>query len=498
MSSSLQHGYAELRSAIADAGLTSSGASWLSKALDPYHDVPLALTGLPDHVAQKTTVREFKKSFTISSSSINGDEPTSSLTLGASDKWDCQINLLGLLHRSDITPGTQASCLLINKGNNNLFLDTFSGANAPPVLFPLQVAACKSGVQCWPSPKDSIVPFPPAVSFDFTTTATRKYNGVEPFGLAQLNQPTRVLGCAFEVVNVTADQYKDGTCTVYRVNSSFDVEPREQYSYVPFGTFPGGILTQNVLLSLPLNDQGDMMNLPGTRQWTAAEGAYCVGALDPRCLGKFEDALGAKPMIAVNRDIALDLISNPNAFQMGIGYYDAWKRPINVDATFNPDNGYGPFTVFSSPCQTSGALFSGLDQKTVLQVNVRWVVESIPDYDEADIHLAKVSSQLDTPALELYAKTVQVMPPGVPVRFNPLGEWFDQIMAIVANIAPQVGGVIGTAVAGMPGQAAGQMFGRALGMGAAGLAGFNSSLRPRVAKRQRIGGGRGPIIEDVT
>lgn len=456
-SANLSRGYAALRQSIASAGGSATSAGWLAKTFDPYHDHPLVLRGIPDQTVGKTVLREFRAQMDINRpNSFNPTLP-----------WNVQISHLPVLTRTDVVAA-------MFQNNQAAIQPHYPECTQVGAMYPVMVTYTQGTSDIL-----QYAAFPPS-SFDATWTfvdiggpgvASKLYAGLEPMADTSVldEQQWRLVSQAFEVTNTTAAQYVNGLCTVYRVNSEFDLEHPPLGANDPTGAWedPGAVLPTQ-FISLPFNNPNDVQNLPLTSTWSAAEGCYCVAALDPSELGRWSNHFFRYPLLGVNTTGTgpMNVLSNPNF----------WKRYAydtdNHEFLFKPDVNY------VTPVQTSGAMFTGLDPNTTLVLNARWVIEFMPDPRDADITLSGQSVEYDQAALELYARTVRNMPPGVPVSWNSIGEWFESVMKLLASIAPTVGGIVGTAVAGPAGGALGSAWGSFAGQGI--------TEANRLAKRQKL------------
>jgi len=144
--------------------------------------------------------------------------------------------------------------------------------------------------------------------------------------------------------------------------------------------------------------------------------------------------------------------------------------------SFLPDNNQS--AQMPLPFDTHGCIITGLQPQATLQVTVKYFVERIPTIAQPDLLvLTRPPSPYDGLALEIYSRVMTHLPVGVPVSENPLGEWFNDIMSTIAEWAPRVGALIGTAI---PGASA---LGTAIG-GAASLARqVNNSNQPAKKKQ---------------
>lgn len=448
----LENGYSSLALAANQCGASDTGAAWLVKTLDPYHDAPVALRGLPDTCEAKTIVRELKASRTISFGGLALDSATSN------GSWGVHIDLLPLGAPMDIDDcETNIGGGVRQKSSGQV-----------NTLFPLTIAAhvgegSPTGPTCYP-----LETFDGTFTFANVAGLTagkfnKIYTGIDIDLANKEQQPFRILAAAFEVHNVTAPLYQTGVATAYRINSEFDLHEVS----IPLYPLVAPSSTTNYMkrakfLSLPLDRQEDMLRLPGTVQWEAKDGCYCVGALDPVEVDKFMTQPDVTSIVGIN--------SQSNGVNACLPTGQIIAGNMTAASAFSPGQ-----NVFISSLQTGGIYFTGLREETVLQINVRWVIETIPDVFDNDITLANVSAEYDPAILELYAKTVRLMPPGVPVNQNPLGEWFDSIMALVANTASFIGG----AIAGAPGA----VVGGGIGTAATWLGNLNKRSRGDMLRR---------------
>lgn len=251
-----------------------------------------------------------------------------------------------------------------------------------------------------------------------------------PVGLdpVYLHDSCRVIGMGVEVYDVTADLYKQGTLTLFQVPQSTS-EP-SVYVVGPDG-FSGDTVLQTPVQGLPLKkfpttlDQ--IMQLEGTRQWAAAEGAYIVTAFTGR-----DDFAGQPtyqtPLIYTGVTEAREEVDFLNTAAFNIG---DWARPQVTDTS----------VVFLAnkfmPCHSKGILLSGLNANSTFTINTVFYLESFPASDDtALVTLARPSAELDEVALEMMSTAVQKLPIGVPVCENGLGDWFAEV---VAEVAPWIG-----------------------------------------------------------
>jgi hypothetical protein len=220
------------------------------------------------------------------------------------------------------------------------------------------------------------------------------------------------------------------------------------------------------LIQLPASTSQQVSSTPHFRSWAAKEGCYCVGVFDPKCLTDF--------CYFTDRPEYAGIMGFNRQNMRGVVNSEAASTPSNTGiAVLDP-----PFSIMSTGTQTSGAIFNGLHKNAVLRVKAIQVVESIPDQFSPDIHLALQSSApFDPAALEAYRLLVKKLPAGCTWAENPFGEWFDKVMHFLAGVAPTIGRVFGTTVAGAPGSAMGENIGNTASSVFTYAREFNASLR---------------------
>ncbi len=365
-------------------GLTEDGRNWLIAAADPFHDFDLHLSGYPDVTTDASIVQLVKRQFVVRKPS----------GLGAGN-WDCRIdynpcqNGLALNYEYDINDKGFITNGTAGTGRN------LSGVTATAVL----------------------------------ANNSMTFNGVEA-GTAQCTEflisgPSRIVAAGIEITNTTAEIYKQGSVTVFRVPNLS--EPR-QVVYND-GAFIYPITYQAV--ELAPDTVYDANAYFGSRTWAASEGAYVI-ARQNGTVNKFRYNAGF-PAIAVVPPT--DPLGDSRCF---------------VTDTVNDTLGFSQS--YCTPFDLSGAYFTGLSEQTTLNVTVRWFVERQPTIQNPDLLvLATPSAGYDPLALEIYTRAMAHQPPGVMISENPLGEWFKKVLKGVSDWAPKIGTALGAI--GVPGAA---------------------------------------------
>lgn len=420
-------GQAMLDAALENGRLTKDGYDWLVRALDPFHDTPHRPGGFPDLTSEGTVVQEVKRSVSISKpSAITGN-------------WDLHIFSMPDLF-SDANAqaaGIEDSLLMgaaqfLLRGDNGLSTDiltvkTASNTNGS-YMIPL------SGLCYVAVPAGS--PTVPTYTVPLGTAGAANTFAYGSVDVSQyVSGKGRKIGAGFEVVNTTATIQKQGLITVYRLPQErqegmfkfLNTEASSDAIAVPFPCIQG---------ALPPANSSDALLLPGSKQWAAELGAYCVETM----------ASSTNPLKAVD--------CRARVYMDSPGTYASGGQP-QVLACYSPSSYYtatlengDSVRAQDSPFHTSGCYLTGLSADTTIQLNYILLYEAVPGQKSPLVTLAQPSPALDSTALELYSKLVRELPPGVPRSMNDDGSWFENLMSGVSKAAPIVGAALGQPVVG--------------------------------------------------
>lgn len=378
-----------LNSLLASKTITPDGLNWLTQATDPFHDTEIPPTGFPDADTSRSIVQNY--TFTTQ---------LTAPTPGA--LWDAHITFVPTSAIWGWTlPNDQYTRYVVNSGgtfstlNNNIFLTGGYNAFGVPAGYD------------W-------------VNGGLTTPLLATGLGYPRSGSSG---QFRLVACGFEVVNTTPDLYRGGSVTVYRTPTS---NTRRSYDTGVFQT----IIPTTVL---PPSTQAEAQLYPASRTWGAEDGAYVVGTLN----SSSNPFLAAQPNTAslVQQLSAAELVANTNVYAFLPG-------TVKTAACAQP-------CVTVLPYDNHGAIFTGLQPEATLQVTVRYYIERIPTSKQSDLLvLTRPPTPYDPVALEIYSRCMSMLPVGVRVADNPLGEWFNDIMDTLANWAPKIGNTLGTLIPG--------------------------------------------------
>jgi hypothetical protein len=293
-----------------------------------------------------------------------------------------------------------------------------------------------------------------------------------------LNSSTRLVGVGVEIVNTTAELYKQGSVTCVRVpcieiegyaglpfdvlKKSDHVEPEhktnskdlkslqeeskkvvslkgkdktrwtvdtddhdfhgENSSMITYAPLPV------TFAQFPPSTLNLMTVYPGSVTWAAKDGVYMVPVMNSI---KNPFLWNAPNQYAITTNQGLPYTGNVG------GYFN-----------YNDAGTEGLATSRSLPFDTSIAYFGNLSYTSTLQMTVRYFFETVPDIvvNPSMIPLMKCPTPYDPMIMEIYSRVTEKTLVAVPVGENPLGEWFNDILKVVGDYAPAVGFGVGTAL----------------------------------------------------
>jgi len=399
-----------LESLVSNSTLTPAGKDWILCAVDPFHDRDIEAKGFPDLETSATLVQCVKQQLVVSApGSVTGN-------------WDVNITLFPNLFQQDSTQFQMTG----NSVNAGSFTPSNYGVGG------LVCHAVPSGQNTWQS----------AIS-----TPSVTYSGISlPDNFAQ--GPFRVIGMGFEVVNATAEIYRQGSVTVYRQPAQIGPDFSLCIFNIP-GTLSSNVPVQ--VIRQPPASLANALLLNGSRTWEASKGAYVVSRLNSV----------DNPLSQVDNAMPIWIASG--IIDSALGYSTACTMATPQSTTVGQYFHVALDKI--QPFDISGAYFIGLSQQTTLTITVRWYIERNPTPDEPDlVVLATPSPRYDPKALEIYSEAMYSIPPGVPVNQNPAGEFFRTIVSNLKRNAPKIGRLISDVTGFAPAAMAGNLVGAAAGM----------------------------------
>lgn len=367
-------------------GITQEGKNWLDLALDPFKDLNMPVNGFPDDVETPSVVETIHDSFVV----------TVPATVAAGNNWDANIFVDQLYNLEPM--------YLTGVSQDNIF-----------GLTGQTLQGSRGGIQVRSGPANS--------QLNQTTAAA----GLGLKSDVLPNADIRLVGIGLEIHNTTQELKKQGAIVCYRIptstNSTGVATVVLDYTGNVASTPAAYPLVE---LAQPPSSASQAIDLPGSLQWEAKDGAYIVPTL-------------TEPIIPVEEQK-----------RMGIKFYDSDV----VGTYFNQILQYGTAKQMyianknlMSPFSLSGCFLSGLSYETSLQVNLTYYVEIFPDKTNLLRRLAKPSPASDAQAMALYGHIVDSLPVGCQVSDNFIGAFIagvSRIAQTAIRVLPQVGRAINT------------------------------------------------------
>lgn len=389
------------------AGISEDGKQWLVAALDPFHDNPIKCNGFPDNRSEASVVQCIKQSVQIS--------VPAGVTTGT---WDCHITAYPWLEQT-------------NTGINASFsyggASQYSLPNVPTLDTGGMVNTLNTG---------GIGIFSGQTGENYGSTGGSYVDLSVPN--TYLTGAVRCIATGFEVTNTTSPLNVQGLCTVWRSPVSDFTDTNMAVIGVNISSTTGAGGVANIWLNNgPPANIGQALLLADSKQWHAKEGAYVVPTL-------------ANTNLSLQYDLGLiPVLTNPLYPPYVPTFGQTQISPVPALVVNNGNRvsgsvyeiypGVNTYTNFN----LSGSIFTGLSLQTTLTLTWHVYIERFPGFNAGDlIVLATPSPLYDPQALELYSSVVQHMPPGVMVKENGLGDWFQSAIGFAKDVISPVLSVI--------------------------------------------------------
>lgn len=378
---------------IQEQKITPEGVEWLTYATDPFHDTEVKPVGYPDMNTCGTIVQCFTYTTNIKT-------PT------PGQGFDAYVIFNPMSRTQGWLTGNIADDPL-----DMMSLSPYGGVGGVPFSGPklyggLNVITCDSSTNPW-----TVGPA--------TTTDALQF--------PRMGGQYRLTACGFEITDVTPEIYRGGSVTVWRSPAQVSTQNHLFYYVGDSASKPFPV---NVCNMFPTS-QANAQLIPSTKTWAAKDGAYVI-ATQTCDENSFCTSASNIPFMLTVPSVA-DIASATAT----LCYTD---RSAIVNSGTGSQNNLAQILNF----ELCGAYFVGLQAQSSLQVTVKYYIERIPSVSEPDLLvLTRPPSPYDPLALELYTRVVQELPVGVPVGENPLGEWFNDILGVIASYAPTVGSFFG-------------------------------------------------------
>lgn len=404
-----------LQAMVGRQGLTQSGHDFLLAALDPMHDTQLKdLQGWPDVECSSSIVRCVKQTIQV--------QVPSSLAAG---NWDCSAVLWPFFNATSMGLTTRVNdrIVLPNPGlaHSHGGLTIYASVSGQPIDY--------SGI--------SLPPLASLVLDDSYSSGAQ-----------------RIVGVGIEAVNTTSDLYRQGQVTVYRQSNNTFASNDIQINLngLPIGFYSG------TFLSAPPSTLPEVMLIPGSRQWKAADGAYCVAS--------FVGQDNPPKVVDYIQPLILSSVIPDQTFNLPDGTYPSSSNSVNTQNVIaaNPFGVGSPTPAYYQavpqrlvPLHQSGIFFTGLSPQTTIAFTLNVYVETFPTIAEPSILvLATPSATYDPLALQIFSECLASLPVGVPAGMNPFGEWFAEVVSKASNFLTPVLSAINPAL-GLASNAAGEL-----------------------------------------
>lgn len=468
-------GYGSFTTEVAAAGLTQDGATWVKVALDPYHDYPVKLPGLPDPSVQKTVVLEVKRSLEVQASPFpsiaqpNGGDSTSNLRVDMLPLWR-NTQATGSLYR--FVGGQQSTVAYptpANVGPSVITAINFLGQSADgnnSRIYPLTVIRYNNAASTVGVYPDQNGPNWNLQQIGATTaTPMQIVQGLDVGDEFLYGGAIRLLAAGFECINTTPELYIGGSMTSYRAPDSFDGRVGQGVIFAP--DKPGGALQATKIMfaryTTPPPNLAYALLLPGTIQGEAKEGAYVTAIHHPTKLGRWWAMDELIPQVGMSFPV-------PNDGGVCGCLWPGIANDFNIDVSIPLDVTPATYQAYngSNSLETCGVIFEGLasglggQPAATFRINAKWVIEKVPSFNDRLIVLATPGAAYDPKAMQLYQQIAQRLPTSCKVADNPEGKWFRFITKMIGVFGQPVGAMIGGAfgapeVGGMIGGTAAQV-----------------------------------------
>lgn len=389
-------------SLVREGYMTTEGRDAMITELDPFHDLARQIEVVPDFESCNSIVQHVKRQMTITKPQL-----TDNGSPFPAGNWDCHIY-------STPYEVTEPCYQFESSGSNYRLFTPISTGNIGTIMVccaPTGEPTAASS-QVLPDPSRTRTFAMSAVEFDkFYHTTSNFVQGWH-----------RNVAFGFEVINVTEPFYKKGTCTVYRQNQQ---HTRTTGTQVDAAYLPVGIQGTVVLTRGPPNNVADALLLPGSRQWTAAEGSYSVGLREGQAL-PFHTAIPQMVLLLGGDPPVGDYSDTPDRLNYCLAGFKLAGPGVSA-ARQQIARGNQRFS-------TVGAYYTGLNDQTTFTLNARFINDRAPTLTESDlIPLVQPSPPFDETAFRIYSIAASRMEPGVRLKDNAMGDFFRKTVSDVSK-----------------------------------------------------------------
>lgn len=347
---------------------------YISMITDPYHDRNLRVTGFPDGNTMMSSVKRYARQHSI----------VCPFTLNTGESWQFHIFTTPLHYITDFL-----SCQLMGNTIPNLHSATTICSVGPVNIYYVKLDSSGTPVDSHFVPLGDI--------------PKRLDNGADS---------RRTVSLAFELHNTTAELYKAGSLTAYRLNASTS---RSDYLKSNGAAPPVySPITFTHLTSIPTT-LFEANQLPNARTWEASKGIYSVTLPSPN--NQYSSQFFQNVGMSVGEQVVQQR-----------GYLIYARDP---EATFAAPSW--------SPAACTGVISSAYaNNEQTFTLDFRQVIEFAPTPNSDNLPYATTSPQCDLLFMKLYKRMINSIEPGVPVGFNSAGEWFRRVLALAKEQLPNL------------------------------------------------------------
>lgn len=453
-----------MRGLCASRQITDEGCDWLKFALDPFHDLQLDnLKGYPDVNTEPTVIVKVRQAVEVSA-------PRG---LPADTNWDCHVALSPIDWAKPNSEVVNDDAGVISTGYNcaGNVLPQGTDGGVPGSVAP---AGSFSDITAVTARMDGLVinsvPAGLPNGGDFTYTPGHCPNKASD-GYAVQNIVLdnyldfdstdlgvyRIVYSGFEVVNTTAQIYKQGAVTAYEYGHSYETSQLagpEDNNASPSGYSVGSYAT-NTFRSPP-NTISEAKIMPGSHTWPAQDGCYCTAKFlgdNPFQAATMRNYTIQQNLGKAGTDSGYGASGTAGTFISNGLVGDYWDTATPGSSgvsgpsvgAYKAARNAAPATHFSR-MSTAGAYFTGLSPQSTLFITWRVGLERLPAANKPTfLALAQPSATFDPNALLLYNLIANHLPPGCPQGWNDLGKWFTTIANVAKNVIPAAFPMVSTA-----------------------------------------------------
>lgn len=399
-----------LLKALADApnvSMTPDGAAFVQQRFDPYHDKPMKPVGYCDSFNGHTVSRCIKKSVTFTQ--------TSGGSAAQATPWDCSIFMTPLAKPVPLTISIART--------GNVF--TFNAGSTPTKNYGglMIVGQMTSGS---------------AFEYPVPASATTQM-GQLSLTDADMSGSMRVTSMGFEVIDGTAELYRQGILTAYRQN-----QPQKEPGFWEGWASTGDNANEKTqalfsghVMKFPPTSTANALAIPDTKQWKVSEGAYCSVDYHNDAV-PIESPSYVAPLMIYDVDSATSAPDETPIYFPApvVGHVGITYQLPNLLATLNLVRAAHGQRIL--PINQSGVILTGLNPLATITVNCIWYVECAPTSDDQELlSLCSQSPAYDPLAMMMISKLRRDSPICVKLRENYTGEWFfNGIKDIVKKVVP--------------------------------------------------------------